>query len=114
MTNEKLYTQGKRLKVQENYSDAEAFLFATLKPVKPRPEFVQGLRGRLKGPLPSIRTSLRALQNVLFLIASVISSLVFLIAGVRFIVLLMKRFKLLRPIRNRLGNNITSITVPLD
>ena len=81
---------------QEELSGAEAYLSATLKPVKPRPEFVQGLGGRLRGPVPPIKTSLRALQSTLLLTAGVISSLVIVITGVRVFVLLMDRIKPLR------------------
>lgn len=96
MANRMNLTSAGHIDAQEELSGAEEYLYATLKPVKPRPEFVQGLRGRLKGPVPPIKTSLRALQSVIFLTAGVISSLVILITGVRVLVLLMDRVKAMR------------------
>jgi hypothetical protein len=96
MANRMNSTRVGRNNAVEEFSGAEEYLYATLMPVKPRPEFVKGLGGRLKGPLPPIKTSLRALQSVILLTAGIISSLVILITGVRVLVLLMDRVRVMR------------------
>jgi len=96
MENRMNSTHARHSDAQEELSDAEAYLSATLTPVRPRPEFVQGLRGRLSGPIPPISTSLRALQSTILLTAGIISSLVILMTGVRVFVLLVDRVKTMR------------------
>ena len=77
----------------DDFLGAEEYLYATLKPVRPRPEFVQGLSRRLRGPMPPIKTSLQGLRNVILLTAGILSGLVFVITGVRALLLLLGRIK---------------------
>ena len=71
----------------------ERFMRTSFKPVSPRPEFVQQLHHRLTDPmLPSVRFSQPTnIQDILLIIASILSGIVFIITASQVIKALLKK-----------------------
>jgi hypothetical protein len=74
----------------------EDVMQTSLKPVAPRPEFVQGLHQRLTDPMnPRVRfTRQYSSQFILLVLATVLSGIVFIITASRVIISLIREFKL--------------------
>ncbi len=83
-------------------SDIEAiekFMVSSLRPVSPRPEFVEGLHKRLTDPLsPTVRFTRRfSYQFILLILATLLSGIIFIITASRVIISLIREFKLVNP-----------------
>jgi len=74
----------------------ENVMHSSLKPVDPRPEFVEGLHKRLTDPMnPRVRfTRQYSSQFILLVIASVVSGIVFVLTASRVIISLIREFRL--------------------
>jgi hypothetical protein len=74
----------------------EDVMQTSLKPVAPRPEFVEGLHQRLTDPMnPRVRfTRQYSSQFILLVLATVLSGMVFIITASRVIISLIREFKL--------------------
>ena len=74
----------------------EDVMQTSLKPVAPRPEFVEGLHQRLTDPMnPRVRfTRQYSSQFILLVLATVLSGIVFIITASRVIISLIREFKL--------------------
>lgn len=94
----------------------EAYLLNTLGPVKPRQEFVQGLRGRLEHstyPQANKQNSIRVKavpqrgSNAIFLfLAGLAASLVLLITGIKATLSIVEAIKSLRQDNHQSGSNL--------
>jgi len=95
----------------------EAYLLNTLSPVKPRQEFVQGLRGRLEcATYPQSHhqndVQVRAIrrngaQSVLLFLAGLVASLILLITGIKATLSIVEAIKSVRQRNYRAGSNIS-------
>jgi hypothetical protein len=83
----------------------EQLMSSSMKPVNPRPEFVNQLHQRLTDPLtPSIRYPREySLRFILLLIASLLSGIVFIITITQVIISLIKEIRIARPVRGQSG-----------
>jgi hypothetical protein len=78
----------------------EQMMSSSLRPVDPRPEFVNQLHRRLTDPLtPSIRYPRdMSLRFILLLIASLLSGIIFFVTMTQVIISFIKETKISRPI----------------
>jgi hypothetical protein len=74
----------------------ESYLYETLKPVKPRHEFIEGLKGRVVVEPTKNRSPINPFQTTLFIAAGVISSVIIIITGIRATITLLDTIKILR------------------
>ena len=74
----------------------ESYLYETLKPVKPRHEFIEGLKGRVVVETNKNRSPSNPLQTTLIIAVGVISSVIILITGIRAALTLLDSIKILR------------------
>jgi hypothetical protein len=79
----------------------EAYLSRTLRPVKPREDFVTGLRERIiQQPLPK-KYSISVWQSALLITAGVLSGLLIVIASIRGALTLIDSLKVLKQSRQQ-------------
>ena len=83
-------------------SDLEAIekmMVSSLQPVRPRPEFVEGLHRRLTDPMsPTVRFTRRfSYQFVLLVLATLLSGIIFFMTASRVIISLIREFQLVNP-----------------
>ena len=74
----------------------ENVMQSSLRPVAPRPEFVEGLHQRLTDPMnPRVRfTRQYSSQFILLILTTVLSGIVFILAATRVIISLVREFRL--------------------
>lgn len=79
--------------------EIENFMVSSLQPVRPRPEFVQGLHRRLTDPMsPTVRFTRRySSQFILLVLAAVLSGIIFFLTAGRVIISLVREFRFLNP-----------------
>lgn len=68
---------------QAELAGLETYLSATLQPVRPRAEFVNGLQQRLLHPVVEERPALSRAQYIILGVAGTLTSLVLVITGVK-------------------------------
>jgi len=74
----------------------EAYLLRTFEPVRPRQEFVQGLRGKLANPTVQKTDQPTFLQSALLVGAGILGSVLVVVASVKAVLSLLHAFKVLR------------------
>ena len=103
---------------QENeIKSLEAYLFDALEPVKPRQEFVQGLRGRLekavfpqpyKQNLVQVRATRKSgSQSIFLFLAGLVASLILLVTGIKATLSIVEAIKSIRQGNHHSDNNIS-------
>lgn len=77
----------------------EKMMVSSLKPVNPRPEFVEGLHKRLTDPMsPTVRFTRRySYQFLLLVLATLLSGIIFFLTASRVIISLIREFQLVNP-----------------
>ena len=82
-----------------DFQEIEQLMVSSLKPVKPRPEFVEGLHQRLTDPKsPTVRFTRRySSQFILLILATILSGVIFIITASRVIISIIREFKLINP-----------------
>lgn len=74
----------------------ETYLGRAFRPVKPRPEFIEGLRGRLEN-VPRLEESpAQAFRSLVFVLIGVMGSIVVLVASIRAALSLIEAYRVLR------------------
>ncbi len=81
--------------------ELEVYLGASLRPVKPRPEFISSARRKLADPQPTGIHLPKSVQFTLFAFLGVLSSLVILIAGIRAIITLIQAMHMGRNLQHQ-------------
>jgi hypothetical protein len=96
-----------------NNHTLEAYLQASLMPVSPRPEFIDGLRVRLNNaPIPK-STAPVVIQFGILAAAGMISGLILLVAGLRALVTILGTLGLLRHARGQRQEQAAAVQSPL-
>jgi hypothetical protein len=77
----------------------EKMMVSSLKPVNPRPEFVEGLHKRLTDPMsPTVRFTRRfSYQFLILVLATLLSGVIFFLTASRVIISLIREFQLVNP-----------------
>ena len=88
---------------QSGFDDVEALLRATLTPVNPRPVYIKDLKTRIVHHQPSGLKVERPGQphNMLFMLASIASSALLIITGVRMLLALVALFSGMRQVKRQ-------------
>ena len=78
------------------FDQIENVMHSSLRPVAPRPEFVEGLHQRLTDPMnPRVRfTRQYSSQFILLILTTLLSGIVFILAATRVIISLVREFRL--------------------
>ena len=79
----------------------EKYLGERLAPIKPRPEFVPGLREHLL-QLPTVRTNRDVKSYIPFIVAGVLGGLIILVTGVRATVSILASLGVLHSVKQQL------------
>lgn len=74
----------------------ETYLGRAFRPVKPRPEFIEGLRDRLEN-VPRLQESpAQAFRSLVFVLIGVMGSIVIVVASIRAALSLIEAYRVLR------------------
>jgi hypothetical protein len=79
-----------------NVSDLENFLSGAFEPIKPRPEFVQALRGRLSSPISPAARYPASLPSPILIVGGLLGSLLIVVTGIKAALSLAEAIKALR------------------
>ncbi len=85
-------------------SDLEYFLSGAFEPIKPRPEFVQALRGRLSSPPSPAAHYPAPLPSPLLIVGGLLGSLLIVVTGIKAALSLAEAIKALRMQRAQSGS----------
>ena len=85
-------------------SDLENFLSGAFEPIKPRPEFVQALRGRLSSPVSPAARYPTKLPSPILIIGGLLGSLLIVVTGIKAALSLAEAIKALRMQKTQSGS----------
>ncbi len=96
------YRQNQALSV----SDLENFLSGAFEPVKPRPEFVQALRGRLSTPPAKSARYPTPFPTPVLIVGGLLGSLLIVVTGIKAALSLAEAIKTLHMQKAQSGNKV--------
>lgn len=85
-------------------SDMENFLSGAFEPIKPRPEFVQALRGRLSSPLSPAARYPAPLPSPILIVGGLLGSILIVVTGIKAALSLAEAIKTLRMQKSQSGS----------